>query len=122
MKENNTILVIDDSNTALLLMEYILDEAGYKTHMATNVKAAMAFLKNTTPGLILLDLSMPEISGYDFLHMRSELHLEHTPIIVVSAYDSEDTINAVKSLGAVDFIPKPIHIDVLIETIRQNMD
>jgi DNA-binding NtrC family response regulator len=118
MKENNTILVIDDSNTALLLMEYALKEAGYKALIVTNVKDAIAFLKQTTPCMILLDLSMPEISGYDFLKMKTELHIETIPILVVSAYDSVDSVETVKNLGAIDFVPKPIRIDTLMDKIR----
>jgi DNA-binding NtrC family response regulator len=117
-EEKNTILVIDDSNTALLLMEYALNDAGYQTRMSSCVKDAVSYLEKSCPAMVLLDLSMPEISGYDFLTMRSELHLENTPIIVVSAYDSEESIKSALQLGAIDFISKPIHIDTLIEKIR----
>lgn len=118
MKVEKTILVIDDSNTALLLMEYVLSDAGYQTHISTCVKDAIAFLEKETPDMVLLDLSMPEISGYDFLNMRTKLHLENTPILVVSAYDSEDSVKTALTLGAVEFIPKPIHVDMLLERIK----
>ncbi len=121
MKENYHILVIDDSSTALLLMEYALNEEGYKTHTASNVNDALLYLKQNTPDLVLLDLSMPEISGYDFLKMRKELNLADTPIIVVSAFDANDTIRETLSLGAIDFISKPIHIDTLLAKIRTNL-
>ena len=121
MRENKIILVIDDSDTALLLMEFMLNDAGYTTHISSNVKNALAFLENTCPDMVLLDLSMPDISGYDFLNMRSELHLEDIPILVVSAYDSKDSIKAAISLGAVDFIPKPIVIDMLLEKIKTHL-
>lgn len=121
MKEIYNILVIDDSSTALLLMEYALNEEGYKTQTASNVNDALLYLKQNTPDLVLLDLSMPEISGYDFLKMRKELHLADTPIIVVSAFDADDTIRETLSLGAIDFISKPIHIDTLLAKIKATL-
>jgi DNA-binding NtrC family response regulator len=118
MKKEKTILVIDDSNTALLLMEYVLSDAGYRTHISTCVKDAIAFLEKEIPDMVLLDLSMPEISGYDFLNMRTKLHLENTPILAVSAYDSEDSVKTALTLGALEFIPKPIQVDLLLEKIK----
>jgi DNA-binding response OmpR family regulator len=121
MKEIYHILIIDDSSTALLLMEYALNEEGYIAHAASSVNDALIYLKQNTPDLVLLDLSMPEISGYDFLKMRKELQLADTPIIVVSAFDADDTIRETLSLGAIDFISKPIHIDTLLAKIKANL-
>jgi len=114
-----TILIIDDSNTALLLMDYALKEAGYHTQLATGVNEALGLITRKKPDLILLDLSMPEISGYDFLKMTSDLHLEKVPVIIVSAFDSAESISTSQALGAVEFIAKPIRIDNLLEKIRE---
>ena len=121
MEESNVILVIDDSNTALLLMEYALSEAGYKALVVSSAKEAVEFLRNATPRMILLDLNMPDISGLDFLKMKKELHLENTPILVVSAYDSPESVKTVKELGAIDLIPKPIRIDALMKIIHAHL-
>jgi len=71
--------------------------------------------------MVLLDLSMPEISGYDFLGMRAKLNLLNTPIIVVSAYDSEESVSEAMTMGAADFIPKPIHIETLLDKIKAHL-
>jgi DNA-binding response OmpR family regulator len=118
MEKKKKILIIDDSNTALLLMEYALKEAGYISLAASNVKEATKLMEKNSPDLILLDLSMPEISGYDFLKRKSELHIDHIPIIIVSAYDSVESIELTRNLGAVDFIAKPIRLDALMEKIN----
>lgn len=118
MNDTYNILVIDDSSTALLLMEYALNEEGYHTHTATSVNEALQYLKKNKPDLVLLDLSMPEISGYDFLKMRETSNLVDTPIIIVSAFDAQDTIRETINMGAIDFIPKPIHIDTLLAKIK----
>jgi DNA-binding response OmpR family regulator len=121
MKENYQILVIDDSSTALLLMQYALNEEGYQTQIASNVREALTYLEKYTPDMVLLDLSMPEISGYDFLGMRAKLNLLNTPIIVVSAYDSEESVSEAMTMGAADFIPKPIHIETLLDKIKAHL-
>ena len=118
MENKKKILIIDDSNTALVLMEYALKEAGYISLAASNVKEATKLIEKHSPDLILLDLSMPEISGYDFLKRKNELHIDHIPIIIVSAYDSVESIELARNLGAVDFIAKPIRLDVMMDKIN----
>ena len=118
MENKKKILIIDDSNTALVLMEYALKEAGYISLAASNVKEATKLMEKHSPDLILLDLSMPEISGYDFLKRKNELHVDHIPIIIVSAYDSVESIELTRNLGAVDFIAKPIRLDALMDKIN----
>ncbi len=118
MENKKKILIIDDSNTALVLMEYTLKEAGYISLSASNVKEATKLMEKHSPDLILLDLSMPEISGYDFLKRKNELHIDHIPIIIVSAYDSVESIELTRNLGAVDFIAKPIRLDVMMNKIN----
>jgi DNA-binding response OmpR family regulator len=112
------ILCIDDSNTALLLLEYALNEAGFEAILAIKVDEAVKILGTVKPDLILLDLSMPEISGYDFLKMRNQLKIEEVPVIIISAFDSKDSIASTRNLGAVDFISKPIKIDSVVEKIK----
>ena len=118
MENKKKILIIDDSNTALVLMEYALKEAGYISLAASNVKEAKKLMEKHSPDLILLDLSMPEISGYDFLKRKNELHVDHIPIIIVSAYDSVESIELTRNLGAVDFIAKPIRLDAMMDKIN----
>jgi two-component system cell cycle response regulator DivK len=69
MTENKdyTILVVDDSTTNVVLLEAILDEKGYQIETALNAKEAYNIIDKQTPDLILLDLLMPKISGFDFL-------------------------------------------------------
>ncbi len=118
MEKGKQILIIDDSNTALLLMEYALKEAGFGAIVASSVKEGMAEISRKKPDLILLDLSMPDMSGYDFLKMKESLNIEDVPVIVVSAYDSAESIEMTRQLGAADFIAKPIRLDALMERIH----
>ena len=115
------ILCIDDSNTALLLLEYALNEAGFQAILAQDVEEAIQIIKTHAPDLILLDLSMPEISGYDFLKMRDKLNIESLPVIVISAYDSAQSVSTIMELGAVDFISKPIKIEEVLRKIKVHL-
>lgn len=117
MQHKKRILCIDDSNAALLLLEYALGQAGYEAILALSVKQALEMIEIKMPDLILLDLSMPGISGYEFLEMRKKLKIDPVPVIVVSAFDAPDSIARVKSLGAVDFMSKPLKLEMILKKI-----
>ena len=64
---NKTILIIDDSTTNIVLLQAVLNNKGYLIETALNVKDAFSIVNKKNPDLILLDLLMPRINGYDFL-------------------------------------------------------
>lgn len=119
MDKNKTILIIDDSATTLILLEWSLKEKGYDTQLAASVREAQNVIKKKKPDLILLDLSMPIVSGYDFLKMRSELGLQETPIVVVSAFDDKESLKLVRDLGATEFIAKPFTISNVLTSLEK---
>jgi PleD family two-component response regulator len=121
MPENKdyTILVVDDSTTNVVLLEAILDEKGYKIETALNAKEAYSIIEKNIPDLILLDLLMPKISGFDFLtEIRKNENTKNTPVIVVSALTDEENIDKIMELGAIDFIKKPIDLQYLVEKVE----
>jgi CheY-like chemotaxis protein len=118
MEKKACILIIDDSGTSLQLLEFLLENEGFATLLAESVTKAIKEINQRKPDLILLDLQMPEISGYDFLKMTTQLGIEDVPIIVISAYDTAENIKLTKSLGASEFLPKPIKTTILIERIK----
>lgn len=123
MAKNKKILVIDDSNTNIVLLEAILNTHGYKTVTAQSVKEAMPLIKNDPPLLILLDLLMPEISGFDFLkEIKSNDNLKNIPVIVVSALTDETNIERTLQLGAIDFIKKPVNLKSLVRIVENTLD
>ena len=113
------ILVVDDSTTNVVLLEAILDEKGYKIETALNAKEAYSIIEKDTPDLILLDLLMPKISGFDFLEeIRKNQKTKNTPVIVVSALTDEDNVERILKLGAIDFVKKPIDLQYLVERVE----
>ena len=114
------IMVIDDSNTNVVLLEAILNIRGYNIITALNAREAFTLIEKEKPNLILLDLYMPETSGFDLLLIiKSNDVTKNIPVIVVSAVTDEVTILKTISLGAVGFIKKPIDIQLLIEKIEE---
>ena len=119
MTKEKTILIIDDSSTSQMLLEYSLKSAGFNTKVAGSVSEARKILSKSKPGLILLDLFMPKVSGYDFLKMKTELKIQDIPVIVVSAYNSKESVQLTMDLGASEFIGKPFKIENIITTVKK---
>ncbi len=114
-----TILVVDDSTTNVVLLEAILDEKGYKIETALNAKEAYGIIERNTPDLILLDLLMPKISGFDFLEeIRKNEKTQNTPVIVISALTDEENIEKIMNMGAIDFVKKPIDLQYLVDKVE----
>ena len=118
------ILVVDDSTTNVVLLEAILDEKGYQIETALNAKEARNIIERDKPDLILLDLLMPKISGFEFLEeLRKDEETKNTPVIVVSALTDEENVERIMQLGAVDYVKKPIDLQYLVsrvESVLQN--
>jgi CheY-like chemotaxis protein len=114
------ILVVDDSNTNIVLLEAILEEKGYHIQTAVNALEAADCIKKRIPDLILLDLLMPKISGFDFLEkLRLDEKTWNIPVIVVSAVIDGDSRKRIHDLGASGYIQKPVNIQQLIESVAR---
>jgi CheY-like chemotaxis protein len=123
METSKTILVIDDSTTNIVLLQAVLNNKGYEIDTAISVKEAHSVLSKRLPQLILLDLLMPRINGFEFLQeLRSNSDHADIPVVVVSALTDQETINKTMALGAKSFIKKPVDIQVLIETVGKILE
>ncbi len=113
------ILIVDDSATNQVLLEAILQEEGFETVTAFGAREATKIIDKQRPELILLDLLMPEVSGFDFLkELRNSNDRSDIPVIVISAVNSKDIMDECKSLGANDFFAKPVDIQAFISRVR----
>lgn len=117
-----SVLLVDDSTTNIVLLEAILEESGYVTHGAQSAAEAFTIIEKEVPDLILLDLLMPKISGFEFLEqIRADERTRKIPVIVVSAVTDNNEIERIKAMGTVDFIQKPIDIQYLVELVGQTL-
>ena len=115
------ILVIDDSTTNIVLLEAILTEKGYLIETALNAKDAFMRIEKQLPDLILLDLLMPKVSGFEFLvQLRKDERTKNTPVIVISAINTDDeNTHKIEKLEAVAFLRKPIDIQYLVSKVDE---
>jgi len=100
------ILVIEDYDFNQLLAESLLKVWGYKPIVSNNAMDALQLLKKEKFDMILLDLMMPKMDGFEFLrhlHKRKD----NTPVIVISALTDEENIEKAMGLGAISYITKP---------------
>lgn len=102
------ILIVDDLSVNVAILAGIIKEMGYRPLEAFNGREALHIIRKTLPQLILMDISMPEMNGYELCRiLKSNKVTRDIPVIFISALDgSEDRVRGLKA-GAVDFIAKP---------------
>ncbi|MEQ8673992.1 MAG: response regulator transcription factor [Aggregatilineales bacterium] len=116
LKMNKTILVVDDKRSVQLLVKDYLTERGFKVVTANNGREALFTARHENPDLILLDIMMPEMDGFEF--MRLHRKERETPIILLTAkLDETDKVIGLE-LGADDYVTKPFGMAELVARIR----
>lgn len=113
--EGRHILVIDDSNTNIVLLESLLERNGYSVSSALSAREGIETIKDKIPDLIYLDLIMPELDGLEFLRiLRNNKSWKDIPVIILSAISDKETITKCKKLGVTEYISKPLNIKRII--------
>ncbi len=113
-----SILIVDDDLNLCTVLKEELEEVGYNSNFVNNGTEALDFLKNNQVDLVLLDLKMPSMDGFDVLKAIEQNQIK-SKIIVLTAYaDVKSAIDSAK-MGATDFISKPYDFDELLITIRK---
>ena len=114
-----TILAIDDDPIVLKILTKFLTP-DYDMVMCRSAADATARLSQKVPALILLDIEMPDISGFEFLHtIKKNPRLMNVPVLVVSGHFEDEFIAHAKKSGASDLVPKPINKEDLFQKIEQ---
>jgi putative two-component system response regulator len=117
-----TIFIVDDSDTSLLLAKEALEEH-YKVFTIPSGAKMFTLLEKVTPDLILLDIVMPVMDGFDALRkLKSNSLYNDIPVIFMSNYRKENIETLGFKLGAVDFISKPFSTPVLLNRIKTQLD
>ncbi|WP_414586198.1 sensor histidine kinase [Scytonema sp. PCC 10023] len=115
---SDKILVVDDSPDNVFLIKTILEEEGYTVSTAENGASALAQIETSACDLVLLDLMMPGIDGYEVTkRIRQNMALPFIPILLITAHDSPNVAQGL-DLGADDFIRKPVTVDELLARVR----
>lgn len=117
-----TILVVDDEEDIVNLLSYNLEKEGYRVARAYNGREALRSVKNDKPGLVILDLMLPEISGIDVARsIRSDPATARLPIIMLTARGGEVDRVLGLEMGADDYVTKPFSIREVMARVRAVM-
>ena len=116
------ILVVDDTPENLRLLSTMLTHRGYAPRCVINGQMALRACNSNPPDLILLDIMMPEMNGYEVCqHLKSEPKTREIPVIFISAKDEVfDKVNAF-AVGAVDYISKPFQFEEVLARIESHL-
>ncbi len=114
------VLAIDDENDALLILKTTLTSEGYEVLTATNGMDGLALAEEHIPDLIILDLLMPEMDGFEVLdELKSNDTTGQIPVIVVSGVSEKEKIKDALAEGVDYFIIKPYDYNDLVNKVQQ---
>lgn len=116
---SNSILVVDDDQSMRELLRIHLSNAGYDVSVAADgIEAGYAVLRNP-PDLIITDVNMPNMNGYEFIEaLKSEAALASIPVVFLTSMEDSDRG---RQLGAVGYITKPVRADRLLATVAEHL-
>ena len=119
----NTILVVDDSRTMQRVLNEVLGRKGLMPAFAGTAREALELLERHTPDVILVDLVMPGMSGYDLLEeLHADARWRHIPTVVVTARNDGDSLDRVRRLGVRDYLVKATYSNAdLLSLVRAKL-
>jgi class 3 adenylate cyclase len=121
--EPGNLLIVDDNKMNRLLLARSLEHQGHRVVHADSGRLALELLRSLPFDLVLLDVLMPEMDGYQVLEqMRGDPHLKELPVIMVSAVDELDSVVKCIELGADDYLTKPINPVLLKARIGSSLE
>lgn len=118
-KESALILVVDDEATQRLLTRDTLEQAGFRVEDAPNGEDGLALIGKLKPDLVLLDVMMPGMDGFDVCRrVRGDQAISEIPIIIVTGREDTEDIQKGFDAGATDFLTKPVIWNLLPNRVR----
>ncbi len=112
------VLLVDDEIITLKITRKLLLESGYEVDMATNSSEAMNFLGKSSYHLVIVDISMPSISGFDLIQLMQSFDY-NIPVIFLSNNDNEWTIEEAYNIGAKRFVSKEREFNYLPDIVKE---
>ena len=116
-----TILIVDDDESIRELLSLHLGAAGYEVHVAADAIAAGYLVLRSPPDLIITDISMPHMDGFEFVAaLKADKSIPPIPVVFLTSLEEGD--HRGKELGAVGYITKPVRADKLLEMVAQHVE
>jgi CheY-like chemotaxis protein len=115
-----TILVADDEPALLRLMSFVLQKQGYVMLTASNGEEALQMVRQRRPDLVVLDIMMPRLDGFQVAErIRAEAEISLTPIVMLSAKAQDEDIRRGLAVGVDTYITKPFAPEQLAQVVKQ---
>ena len=123
MDKDETILVVDDNHDNVEILQTFLESRGYRVAAATDGKSALAKLEEVHPALVLLDVMMPGMDGWQVCRtIKNHPDFASVRVVMVTAKGGfEDKFEGMRS-GADDYVVKPVDLNELAEKVRRNLE
>ena len=117
-----TILVVDDDLANLALAQALLQAEGFQVRLAVDAQSTLKALKACTPALILMDIQLPEMDGWELTkRLKDDPATRHIPVIAVTAYGKAGDEKKAQQVGFVEFLPKPVNTRELPGIVRRHL-
>lgn len=118
--EKQRILIVEDEESLLKLESILLTSKGYQVQGVTNGQAALEAIEADPPDLVLLDIMLPEIDGFEVCQrIKQNEATKHIPVIMLTAKKSREDMSRGEKVGADWYITKPFKSAMVIETIQR---
>ena len=119
-KQKKNILIVDDEPAWLEILSYILRQKGYVVFEASSATDALEILKVSKPDLIVSDVRMPDMNGFDFLdRVKRSRKNSFTPFVFITAIDDYESRKTAQDLGATDYLTKPFNEDEVVKILSK---
>jgi len=119
MKRIERILVVDDDTEVLSILNHTLELEGYDVVTTANGSSAVALLEKRKPDLVILDLMLPQLDGFEVLRLIRQR--SSVPVIMLTARSEVNTLRDALALGADDYVSKPFRMKELLARIRAKL-
>lgn len=114
-----SILVVEDEYDSVTMLSKILSHHGIEVYHARNGQECLELLAHVAPALIITDLAMPGMDGWQTLAaVRADPHTAHIPVVAVTAYHSVDVAHDARAAGFDGFFAKPVDPRLFVEQLR----
>jgi CheY-like chemotaxis protein len=114
------VLVVDDHPDAVNILTMVLQKGGYQTVSAQDGAEALQKIHKENPGMVLLDVMMPKMDGYDVCRaVKADPETRHIPIVMLSARTDSASREKGRSLGAADYLAKPIDPAEILKKVQE---
>ena len=120
--EETRILIVDDNSTNLKVLMQVLEAADYSVLVATSGERALHIAAQASPDLILLDVMMPGMDGYEVCRrLKQDVSTQAIPVIFITAFDQTEGVMAGFDAGGVDYIPKPFRQEEVLARVQTHL-